>query len=210
MMIGALTGLVRAYIWMLAFFARDRRHARRELGMLLSGLHDAFEDERAAGKRDTWAALRAAATHLAELRPTSVVRQLRDDAARSPLAPGLSGRRLGGAVFVAAVSIATIGAVADQRLGPSGPGHIAQQVALNPEDPLPEGDPLAHRPQDVAPHDAIPEQLHRAEPPRREATLLSDARLRELRVGVAILRGLRGDAAVLRSPPPRKTPCPAA
>ena len=52
---------------------------------------------------------------------------------------------------------------------------------------LPTGDPLDHRPQGLASHDAVPQQLHRAESPSGEAALLPDAGLRELRVRVALL-----------------------
>ena len=56
---------------------------------------------------------------------------------------------------------------------------------------LPTGHPLDHRPQGTAPDDAVPQQLHRAEPPRREAALLPDARLRELRISRPLLRRVR-------------------
>ena len=55
--------------------------------------------------------------------------------------------------------------------------------------------------------DAVPEQLHRAEPSRREAALLPDARLRELRVSVAFLQRIRRAATVLSRSPPRRRPC---
>ena len=50
---------------------------------------------------------------------------------------------------------------------------------------------LDHRAQGVAPDDAVPEQLHRAEPSSREAALLPDARLRELRVSLSLLHRVR-------------------
>ncbi len=53
------------------------------------------------------------------------------------------------------------------------------------------GDSLDPRSQGVAPHDAVSEQLHRAEPQSRETALLPDAGVRKLRISVAILRGVR-------------------
>ena len=62
---------------------------------------------------------------------------------------------------------------------------------------LPARDPLDPRAARSAPAPALPEQLHGARPSRREAALLPDARLRELRVRRALLLGVRRTAAVL-------------
>ena len=69
-----------------------------------------------------------------------------------------------------------------------------KQASTNHHGPapgLPAGDPLDHRPQGSTSHDAVPQQLHRAEPPGCEAALLSDARFREIRISRTLLCGVR-------------------
>ncbi len=71
---------------------------------------------------------------------------------------------------------------------------------------LPEGDSLDHRQKGAAPADAVPEQPHGAGSSRDQAALLPDARLRELRLGLTLLLGLRRVATVPPCPEPATPP----
>ena len=70
----------------------------------------------------------------------------------------------------------------------------------------PHSDPLDPGNESAASDEPVLEQLHRAEPSGREAALLPDAGVWELRVGVAILRCVRRAAAVPPRPPLRRRP----